>query len=78
MVFIKSALLTKYGISVITIISRFFSVSISALPRITIRPRPVLNASITPLYPYMKPPVGKSGALIYSINPEISISRSSM
>ncbi len=42
--------------------------SISALARIIIRPRPVSNASFTPCRPKISPPVGKSGALTYSIS----------
>ena len=51
-------------------------VSISALPRSTILPRPVAKPSLTPLVPYIIPPVGKSGAFIYCIRPSTSISGS--
>ena len=45
---IISALFTKYGISVTIIHSRPLTSSITALPRNTIRPRPVWKASRTP------------------------------
>ena len=71
--------LTWNGTSVITICSLPVLVtSNSALPRITIRPRPVSKALLTPSVPYIIPPVGKSGAFTYSINPSISISLLSM
>ena len=72
------ALFTPYGISVTTILSCISSLSISALARITTRPRPVSYASLTPCMPYMYAPVGKSGALIYSMSPSVSISGLSM
>ncbi|MPN50111.1 hypothetical protein SDC9_197737 [bioreactor metagenome] len=49
MCLINSALFTRYGISEIIILSWFFPDSISAFPRITIRPLPVSKASMTPL-----------------------------
>ena len=47
--------------------------SISALPLSTILPLPVWKASFTPSYPWIVPPVGKSGAFTNSIKPSISI-----
>ena len=40
----------------------------------TTRPLPVINASFTPSYPKMVPPVGKSGALMIWINSSILMS----
>ncbi len=65
--FTRSFLITPYGISDITIWSWSLCDSISALARISMRPRPVSKASLTPWRPNISPPVGKSGALTYSI-----------
>ncbi len=59
---ISRALFTWNGSSVTMIVSRpLSSVSISALARTRMRPRPVLYASTMPEAPLMMPAVGKSG-----------------
>ena len=50
-----------------TILRLFFSSMTSALPRTTIFPFPVVNASMMPFLPKTIPPVGKSGPLMSSI-----------
>ena len=55
-------MLTRYGISVITIRALSWPASSTcAAARMLISPRPVLYASVTPAAPYRMPPVGKSG-----------------
>ncbi len=71
--------LTWYGTSVMMMVSRPLAfVSTCSFPRSTTLPRPKCMAAFTPSMPYMIPPVGKSGALMYCIISSTVMSRFSI
>ena len=74
---ISFALLTMYGSSVTTILFLPFAIGSMSVTALTlILPRPVLYASLIPIFPIIVPPVGKSGPLIICITSSSEVSLS--
>ena len=72
---VSTSRLTWYGTSVIMIFSLpVLVVSMFTLPRSTTLPLPKCNPALTPSYPKMIPPVGKSGALTIFIRSSMVMS----